>query len=95
MGTPAPPTPLPPNGRSARKAYLRGIAFGSIPLIIFLIFGGIAGYLQRNGQNPYSYAGAAPFLLGLFLGALVWFSCSPGRSPVFSAGIRAHWDMAC
>ncbi len=78
MRTPAPLPPPAPNGHRARNAYLRGLAFGSIPLIIFSIFGGVAGILQRNGPNPYSYAGAAPLVLGLISGAaglvLVLFS---------------------
>lgn len=71
MGTPSPPTPLPPNGHASRNAYLRGLAFGSIPLVIFWIFGGIAGVMQFvNPPNPYSYAGAGPLFIGIALGGI-------------------------
>lgn len=70
MSVPAPPTPPSPNRRRTRNSYLRGLAVGSIPLIIFWIFGGIAGYLQHVQQNPYSYAGATPFYAGLILGGI-------------------------
>ncbi len=72
MNPPSPPTPLPPNGRGARKAYLRGLAVGSIPLIIFWIFGGVAGYLQYFQQSPYNYPGATPFFAGLILGGIAF-----------------------
>jgi hypothetical protein len=75
---PVPPPPIhalpsPPavNGRPPRNAYLRGLAFGSIPLLIFWILGGIAGYMQFvNPPNPYSYAGAGPFFAAVILGGI-------------------------
>lgn len=72
MSASSPPTPLPPNGRRARNSYLRGLAVGSIPLIIFWIFGGIAGYLQYFQQSPYNFPGATPFFAGLILGGIAF-----------------------
>ena len=69
MSTPTPPPPPAPNGRAARNAFLRGLAFGSIPLLIFWAFGGVAGIVQRT-SNPLSYAGAVPLALGVILGLL-------------------------
>lgn len=70
MSASAPPNPPAPNGRGARNAYLRGLALGSIPLIVFWIFGGIAGYLQHTSPSPYNYPGATPFYLALILGVV-------------------------
>lgn len=71
MSTSTPPNSPPPNGRANRNAYLRGLALGSIPLLIFWILGGIAGVMQFvNPPNPYSYAGAGPLFAGVILGAI-------------------------
>lgn len=69
MSAPSPPNPPAPNGRVTRNTYLRGLALGSIPLVIFWTFGGIAGAMQfANRASPWNYAGAGPLYLGIILG---------------------------
>ena len=64
---PATPIPLPPTQQQKRRQYLLGLVFGLIPLILFLVFYGIA-----LGGN----AGAAStfFSLSLCLGPLLYIA---------------------